>query len=477
MKVGILLAAIVAVVIASDVLELNGGNFDEAITTHPLILVEFYAPWCGHCKKLAPEYEIAATELKGENLPLAKVDATAEDSTALGQRFGVRGYPTIKLFRNGGAVSDYQGERTAPEIVSFMRRQARPAVVEIKTAQDLTAFTEKEKVAVAGFFTDKESTDYKNFAQIADKLRESFIFGVVFDPKVAAGVEVTTFPTVVLFKKFDDKKNVLTGSDNLATLESFILTNSIPWLDEIGPANYASYSNSGKPVAFFFVEMANAEAKEKYTPFLHEIAKNTLGKMFWVLIDSGKYARYGERIGLTGTVSPALAIEDFRTGFHYAFDESKEITKEAVIAFKDDFLAGKIEPTIKSEPIPEPNDDPVKVIVAKNFAQAVIDNDKDVLLEFYAPWCGHCKHLAPIYEEVATELAGVETLVIAKMDATANDVDPKYNIQGFPTIKFFKAGSKQTPIDYSGGRTKEDFINFLEENVTHKFVAVDKDEL
>lgn len=59
--------------------------------------------------------------------------------------------------------------------------------------------------------------------------------------------------------------------------------------------------------------------------------------------------------------------------------------------FVDDFLAGKIEPSIKSEPIPEKNDDPVTIIVAHNYQDVVINNEKDVLVEYYAPWCGHCK--------------------------------------------------------------------------------------
>lgn len=68
-----------------------------------------------------------------------------------------------------------------------------------------------------------------------------------------------------------------------------------------------------------------------------------------------------------------------------------EITEESIAKFVDDFVAGKIEPSIKSEPIPEDNEGPVFVVVAKNYQDSVIDNDKDVLLEFYAPWCGHCK--------------------------------------------------------------------------------------
>lgn len=59
---------------------------------------------------------------------------------------------------------------------------------------------------------------------------------------------------------------------------------------------------------------------------------------------------------------------------------------------------------MKSEEIPATNDEPVKILVGKNFDSLVMNNDKDVLVEFYAPWCGHCKQLAPIYDELAKKL-------------------------------------------------------------------------
>jgi len=103
-----------------------------------------------------------------------------------------------------------------------------------------------------------------------------------------------------------------------------------------------------------------------------------------------------------------------------------------------------------------------------------MDPTKDVLVEFYAPWCGHCKKIAPIYEELATSLKHNKNLIIAKMDSTANEVEA-VSIQGFPTIKFWPANNKQTPMDFNDDRTVEGFTKFLQKNSVN--TVVQKDDL
>lgn len=145
---------------------------------------------------------------------------------------------------------------------------------------------------------------------------------------------------------------------------------------------------------------------------------------------------------------------------------SGEISTDNILNFVKDWEAGRLKVTLKSEPVPTSQPDAVFTLVGTTFESVVFDQSKDVLVEFYAPWCGHCKKIAPIYEEVAQKLKHNTNLVIAKMDSTANETE-HVSIQGFPTIKFWPAGNKAKALDFEGDRTVEGFIEFLTKHSTN----------
>jgi protein disulfide-isomerase A6 len=102
-----------------------------------------------------------------------------------------------------------------------------------------------------------------------------------------------------------------------------------------------------------------------------------------------------------------------------------------------------------------------KVIDAteSSFKADVIDNDDLVIVEFFAPWCGHCKTLAPEYAKAAKQLGGVARLVA--VDATVHQsLASRFGVKGYPTLKVFRPGKKDSPEDYNGGRTASDIVTF-----------------
>ncbi|CAK4705886.1 unnamed protein product [Aphanomyces euteiches] len=108
-----------------------------------------------------------------------------------------------------------------------------------------------------------------------------------------------------------------------------------------------------------------------------------------------------------------------------------------------------------------------------DFASIAQDPTKHALVEFYAPWCGHCKNLAPTWDKLGNVFAGDENVVIAKVDATATgELASKFGVSGYPTIKYFGAGAKATEAeDYGFGRDLKDFVDFINENAgTHRTV-------
>jgi len=110
-----------------------------------------------------------------------------------------------------------------------------------------------------------------------------------------------------------------------------------------------------------------------------------------------------------------------------------------------------------------------------NFDSIVLNGKKDVLAEFYAPWCGHCKKLIPDYEKLSNAFAGDSNVVIAKLDAdNYKDLAGKYGVSGFPTLLWFGKNNKENPEKYERGRDVQNFVDFINEKAGTKRTASGK---
>ncbi|KAH6637780.1 protein disulfide-isomerase [Boeremia exigua] len=469
MKCSTICAAFFAAVVAasSDVVQLKTDTFKEFVQENDLVLAEFFAPWCGHCKALAPEYETAATTLKEKDIKLVKIDCTEEAD--LCQEYGVEGYPTLKVFRGLDNISSYGGQRKADSLISYMTKQALPSVSEV-TKDTLEEFKTADKVVLVAYFAADDKASNETFSAVADGLRDNYLFGATNDAALAKAEGVKQ-PGLVLYKSFDDGKDVFTEKFEAEAIKSFATVAATPLIGEVGPETYAGYMAAGIPLAYIFAE--TPEEREELAKELKPLAIKHKGAISFATIDATAFGQHAGNLNLKADSWPAFAIQRTDKNEKFPYDQDLKINEKDIGTFVEDFLAGKVEPSIKSEPIPEKNDGPVTVIVAKNYKDIVIDNDKDVLVEFYAPWCGHCKALAPKYEELGQAFSSSELsklVTIAKVDATLNDVPDE--IQGFPTIKLFAAGKKDAPIDYSGSRTVEDLLQFIKENGSHKAAGI-----
>jgi protein disulfide-isomerase A6 len=104
-------------------------------------------------------------------------------------------------------------------------------------------------------------------------------------------------------------------------------------------------------------------------------------------------------------------------------------------------------------------------LIPSNFDKIVFSSSKPALVEFFAPWCGHCKNLAPVYEELAANFAHAgDKVSIAKVDADEHkSLGKRFGVQGFPTLKWFDGKKGSDPVDYNGGRDLESLTKFINE--------------
>ncbi|KAL0449869.1 UNVERIFIED_CONTAM: protein disulfide-isomerase [Sesamum latifolium] len=424
------------------VLTLDHSNFSDVVSKHSFIVVEFYAPWVWHCKALAPEYEKAASILSSHEPPivLAKVDANEEKNRELATEFEIQGFPTIKMLRNGGkSIQEYKGPREADGIVDYLKRQVGPASAEIKSVEDAASLVDEKKISIVGVFPKFSGEEFENFTALAEKLRSDYDFGHTLDAKL------------------------LPRDFKVEALEKFIAESTIPivtiWNSDTSNYPYINkFFESSNDKAMLLVNFSKEhdtfQSKYKNAATLYK------GKGISFLfgdVDSTRNAF--QYFGLEVEQAPLLIIQK-PNGQKYL---KANIEPDQIESWLKDYTAGLVEQFIRSEPIPETNNEPVKVVVRDSLQDVVFNSGKNVLLEFYAPWCGHCKQLAPILDEVAVHFENDPNVIIAKFDATVNDVPgDTFDVQGFPTVYFRSASGNLS--QYEGDRTKEDIISFIEKN-------------
>lgn len=368
----------------TDVVHLTEETFANTASQEESMLVMFYAPWCGHCKRLKPEYEKAATQMKTENIKgiLAAVDATKEQTLA--KKFKVKGYPTIKYYNAGQERWDVPHLRDADKIVSFMKKPQKPE----PTAQVVEPDWEN---------TDSEIVhlNSENFKPVLKKKRH----------------------TLVMFYA--------------------------PW---------CGHCKATKPE---FIKAA-------------EEVKDNL-RMAFAALDCTKHQTLCSLYEVTGY--PTFKY------FHYynkATDEYTGGRKKAdfltYMRLKDEDRSTK---DIPAEPEPMPvwtditGSDRIIQITDSNHLQ-ILKKHASALVMFFDTGCSVCNELMKDFAKASKSLDPSIT-VLAACDCKENEkLIVQYNITNRPVLKYFKNGRYIS--DYKGNLTKPEIESFVHSLIT-------KDEL
>ncbi|XP_071957200.1 thioredoxin domain-containing protein 5-like [Antedon mediterranea] len=361
----------------------NTEKFNEVVSLKPHFIM-FFAPWCGHCKRLAPTWdELAEKYNEDENskVSIAKVDCTVE--TQLCADNGVKGYPTLKFFSpNADEALLFKGKRDIDNLESFIREQLQepeaPKPPEPKHGlYELTKKDFKDHITSGNHFIKFYAPwcgHCKRLAPVWDELATGFEH---LDDVTIAKVDCTTDKEVC--DQFDVR---------------------------------------GYPTLLFFKK---GEMVEKYQGGRDHIAlKNYVMKMV------GKETK-------TETPPPPKAQEKPK----------------------------KEEPVETESSVDVLTDDTFKDSVAKDLT----------LVKFYAPWCGHCKRLAPTWDTLAEKFDDNDKVSIAKIDCTVHkSTCQQYEVRGYPTLILFKNGKNVEK--YSKSRELDSLFSFMNDHLNQA-----KDEL
>jgi len=449
-------AKFLAIALSQEVFTLTGKNFDQHLRETPQTLVEFYAPWCGHCKKLDPEFDEAARLLQGRRVKLAKVDATEEKDLA--SRFNVKGFPTLVWFESG-AEMEYDGGRTANTIVEWITSMVGDAVT---VTSSLPAPGEKPIIVL---HADQMNPGFEEAAKA--NRRKAVWYHVK-----ASGSE-----RVAITHKGEEPVE-LTGSLDEAKISAFLDENALPLYGQMDGDSFDKYLASGRGLVWsMFPSEGRTPEKvgEQTRQMMAEVAKKIKGRYHVTYTDTDNLK---ELISNTLGVAkfPAIAVQK-KAGDkkHYVFTGG--MTAPAISKFIADVDAGRVKPTLKSEPPAIGVQGPVKVVVGTTMERELFSPTRDVMLQVYAPWCGHCKKLDKEYVRLAEKVKEeslTDLVTIAKMDGTLND-SPVDSIEwtGFPHILFAKAGSRDVMI-YDGERTSKGLWKYIKKHASHAEMIKDR---
>lgn len=376
-----ILVALLTVVSSHDedvhTVQYDTENFSDELAKKNHFVM-FYAPWCGHCKRLAPIWEQLAEMLNEDdsNVRIAKVDCTVDSSVCSDN--DVTGYPTLKFFKLGESEGvKFKGMRDLPSLSTFINEQTSDGELEEESE------TSGEPQAVNGLVDLTEDN---------------------FDKHVSSGKH---------FIKF-----------------------------------YAPWCGHCQKLAPVWEELAQSFESDNNVG----IAK----------VDCTQHRNVCNQFDVKGYPT-LLWIEDGKKIDKYQGVRAHENLK---LYIKTKMGAGAAESSSDEDDSKTDNTSAVINLTGDNFDSGV--EDGVTFVKFFAPWCGHCKRLAPTWDELGEKFADNDDVTIAKVDCTlenSKQLCTDQEVEGFPTVFLYKGGKKIS--EYSGSRSLKDLEDFITKHTVH----------
>lgn len=266
-------------------------------------------------------------------------------------------------------------------------KKTGPPATELETVEVAQAFIKEHTVNVIGFFPDRESAEAKAFLAAANSI-DDYPFGITSSEEVIKEYEAKS-GSFILFKDFDEGKVVFDGTFDEESIKKFIASHSIPLVVEFNhDSAQRIFGGDIKNHLLLFLSKEGGQI-EKTKEEIKDIAKKYREQVLFVSInaDEEDHQRILEFFGMKKEEVPSMRLIRLEEDMAKYKPESNEITPENIDGFVQKFLDGKLKKHLLSQEVPEDWDkNPVKVLVSTNFDEIAFDGNKDVLVEFYAPW-------------------------------------------------------------------------------------------
>eukprot|EP01135_Chromosphaera_perkinsii_P001924 Nk52_evm73s212 gene=Nk52_evmTU73s212 len=276
---------------------LTGENYHES-TSEGKWIVKFYAPWCGHCKRVAPVFDDVAGLFKGR-VNFGDVDCTQKESVEICAANDVKGYPTIKYF-DGPQTEVFKQARTVQGFTAFLSGMLNPPVAKL----DLSEFEKTKKPASTIYILmqakeDSKAREYMSFAKVAKEMRTSTRFySTDSEPliKVLSSGKPLPIPGIVAVKSDGTFRNYIDNSFTFATIKKFCQIEKFQLVEHVSTANAGEIARAELPVV---LAIGNLKKEgDKFSDFLAKFNKEAFEirsqytDCLFGWIDSSEWANY-----------------------------------------------------------------------------------------------------------------------------------------------------------------------------------------
>jgi len=459
--------------------ELLPRDFERFLHGTPLALVNFYAPWCGHCEKFAPTFEAVAMKARKMQPPLstmvfAKIDGS--EAKAAVYQYNVHAYPTLMLLRAGQKADKYTGGKRRKDILDWLELMTRSSIAEVDDSAGAMPSNGRPSVLWRG----PTHRGHVLLGEAAEAWRHAADFFVLAGPG----------PGALELRLPGAPKQPLTYNDALeaSALQRWLkveLAKSEPEPEEqeasvlkvVGRSFRRIVLGSEKHVLVYvhapWCEPCKAFLPdyEKFAVRMEDEGRNILvteldGTQNDVPYKGWEWTDYPTLFHLQPLASRPIEVKKQTLddllryvsglGINRADPKRASAKKQSSASkpAKKQSSASKLLEGFKSQPVPEKQEGALREVVLRSFDQEVF-RDRDIaVLEVYAPWCGHCKQLAKPYSEFAQQmLQERKDVVVGRMDGTQNDLPfDGFEVKGFPTIFIVLPGAKTPAKTFVGSQ-------------------------